>query len=586
MSAIVGGKKSRAGFARLCAVGRPWKVTAVRAEPSGRVRLELSRGKRRFAVLLRPGPTQGFFLRAGALDISFEGRRADPAASELLHGFARRLKGVEPARLLEILSDDPESTRDARPAGVKDQPDPDARCVSDRLGGNPGQWRRFFAESEFARKFFWAHPTGFRGKVLYFVHGDFDCTFMPPDLTFRGMTFLNYPPVHPHSQDAPLPDTVYDQLTSGFKETDVILGAEKKKEAFIEIIRRRSTPDDVVMISWSCTPTVIGDDEEAMAKKCREAGDCPVIVNSINFRNRKSFSLFEEIFREVRERPAFRRTRRDRTAVNLVDCSPRFFSEELAPLLAQAGIRVNARIFPAVDIPTLEHYLAASVQVVPTYLQGMPTIDRALGGLPLRTVSIPPPFGIGRTQSYLNSIARAFGKEAKMRRLWAAHRRGTRARFSEFRREAKTLRLALVAEEADLPALTRQGFLSGVPVLEMIAEMGFNVDFLIYSPEKAIPKAALALKRLPWFETPPKLHVFSNPEELTRLLENGPFRAVYSDIFFDERITRAGKAQFSMRHFETGVEGALRSLERLLGVCRLPFYKRYREYLKPEEDGG
>ncbi|MEE8424464.1 MAG: hypothetical protein V3S11_01480, partial [Elusimicrobiota bacterium] len=96
------------------------------------------------------------------------------------------------------------------------------------------------------------------------------------------------------------------------------------------------------------------------------------------------------------------------------------------------------------------------------------------------------------------------------------------------------------------------------------------------------PKAALALKKLPGFTRPPRLHEFSNPKELARLLEDGPFRAVYSDIFFDERITRAGKAQFSMRHFETGAEGAVRSLERLLGVCRLPFYKRYREYLKPE----
>jgi len=83
-----------------------------------------------------------------------------------------------------------------------------------------------------------------------------------------------------------------------------------------------------------------------------------------------------------------------------------------------------------------------------------------------------------------------------------------------------------------------------------------------------------------WFKKTPEVHIYRNPKGLNDLLENGPFSAVYSDIFFDYRLTCAGKAQFSMRTFEAGIEGALRSLERLLDICRLPFYKKYGKYLK------
>ena len=50
-------------------------------------------------------------------------------------------------------------------------------------------------------------------------------------------------------------------------------------------------------------------------------------------------------------------------------------------------------------------------------------------------------------------------------------------------------------------------------------------------------------------------------------------------MFFDWRISRAGKARFSSKDFEMGLGGALRTLKRLLSVCRLPFYRRYRPHL-------
>ncbi|MFH2204904.1 MAG: nitrogenase component 1 [Elusimicrobiota bacterium] len=563
-------------LADLCGLDGAWRLRSASRQEAGRVRLAVARGHKNAVVILRPAPAKNCFVRAGAFDICYEGKTAGRELTDLLRQMARRLKRCDPQRLIAALPQDKQNKKNGD-GGEGEAPD--AQCVSDRLGGNPGQWRRFFCEREFSRMFFWAHATGFVGRVLYFVHGDFDCTFMPPDVTFRGMTFLNYPPVHPHSQDSPLPDTVYEQWTSDLQEKDVILGTAGKLNAFLHKLKERTRPD-LIMISWSCTPTVIGDDEQAMAAKCRDAGGCPVVMNSINFRMQKSFSLFEEIFREVRGTAAFRRVKPDPAAVNLLDCPPRFFREELAPLLAAAGIRVNARIFPEVHLPTLHRYPAAACQVLPEYLRAIPTVQRTLTRLPLETIYAPAPFGVEGTRRYLRAVTAPYGKApaaaAWSRREW----RRRKARWDELTRRARGHRLAFVADEASLGFLLAPGFQTGVPVLRMIAEMGFGAEFLVFAPQGREPKNARRLKALPGFQRPPRLRFFSAPQGLEQALANGDFSAAYSDIFFDHRLTRAGKPQFSMRTFEAGMDGALRSLERLLDICRLPFYARYRKHLR------
>jgi hypothetical protein len=109
-------------------------------------------------------------------------------------------------------------------------------------------------------------------------------------------------------------------------------------------------------------------------------------------------------------------------------------------------------------------------------------------------------------------------------------------------------------------------------MMRMIEEMGFGVDILYYDPHTDGPVLGEDNRCA-------RLTTFRTPEDLTRLLKEGEFRAVYSDIFFDWRISAAGKARFSSKDFEMGLEGALRSLRRLLAVCRLPFYQRYGSHL-------
>jgi hypothetical protein len=60
---------------------------------------------------------------------------------------------------------------------------------------------------------------------------------------------------------------------------------------------------------------------------------------------------------------------------------------------------------------------------------------------------------------------------------------------------------------------------------------------------------------------------------------------VLSNHCYDWRITEAGKGRFALQHFEIGVPGALRTIDRLVEICATPFYHKYHKYLARTFEG-
>jgi hypothetical protein len=70
---------------------------------------------------------------------------------------------------------------------------------------------------------------------------------------------------------------------------------------------------------------------------------------------------------------------------------------------------------------------------------------------------------------------------------------------------------------------------------------------------------------------------FTNEKELDH--ELAEVRAVFSEFFYDNRLTSRGLAQFSAGDFRMGFSGAIWSVERLQRLTNMPFYNRYSSYL-------
>jgi hypothetical protein len=314
----------------------------------------------------------------------------------------------------------------------------------------------------------------------------------------------------------------------------------------------------------------MGEDMQGLARRCEEAVGASAVRWSQ--KDRDGNDNFGEHFRALLGRPEFLEGPGDENALNLYHFPRRVRELELKPFLAGLGLTTNIAVFPDVDFTLLDALPKARWQIF-CHRSSYPTKVRELLAESSRPVAtVPAPYGVVGTRECLRAAAAAAGREAAFEPAWERFFAPYAADWETRCKEAAGCRLAFVVSEATLPRLLELRYGHGAPLASMVAEMGFGIDLVYYDIHGEAPRLPKGLERA-------RVTVFRTPWELARALRESEARAVFSDITFDWRLNRAGKARFASKDFEMGVQGALRTFDRLLALCRLPFYRRYAGYL-------
>jgi hypothetical protein len=425
--------------------------------------------------------------------------------------------------------------------------------------GDAERWRQFFADREFARN----RDAGMRfsGPVFWVHHGDIECRYSTPSFDEGLVSFLNLPCVSFPGE------RVRSESRGGYgetdlKESDIIGGGLESLDAVLKAAEGGGC--EIVVVNATCVPVLIGDDWRMVVEKSRRRSGLEVHYNSPSAG--QNLDMVKVFFDKLKKDPVFLATKPEPGVVNLIGFPDTVARRELEALLAKAGVEVNLSILPYLDYDQARRFGRASVQVLYPSQAYAGLYDSLLSGSSSRRISPPAPYGLAGTRRWLREVCAAAGVGAE--RADAAFDEAWRpigAEWTRLRREAAGLRLAFILDTEHLRRLLDEGGVRGVPMLEVLREAGFTLDFLLYGPPGA--KDDARIKR------------FSTPAELAALLAQGDFRAAYSEFFFDERLSSAGKAQFSLAFFSLGVQGSLRGLQRLSELCRWRFYRRYASYL-------
>ena len=527
-----------------------WKLDGLCVEGPETLRLSLTAGGSRFDLE----------LHAGAASAP---KAMSPAQSKLLDYAAARLGCPHFAGVLAEISADPDSfAEDLDPGLAGDRMK--VPYVAGPMSLLEAGWRNFFADQDFDVQM--EAPEATHNKTVTVEYADLECFLARPEISFSKWNFLDWPD---ESLD---PEATGENnfIAVELEERDMVMGTGDKADSLVSEVKRLADEGNYLVVTHLCTPIVMGEDFQGLARRCEdEIGGTSV---SWSQKDRDQGDNFGEHLRAVLSRPDFFADGGDASAVNLfhfpVECRER----ELKPFLESLGLKVNVRLFPIVDFPSVEELPKARWQVFcekPSYTDKTLELMKA-SSRPV--VMARAPYGVEGTRECLRSIAAAAGKQMEFERAWAANLKEFLPGWEKLRREAAEHRLAFVVSEASLPRLLELRYGHGAPLAAAAREMGFGLDILYFDRHGEAPVLPEGLKGA-------SVAVFRSPWELERVLRDGEFSAVYSDIFFDWRISRAGKARFSSRDFEMGIEGARRSLARLLAACRLPFYRRHAKHL-------
>ena len=264
-------------------------------------------------------------------------------------------------------------------------------------------------------------------------------------------------------------------------------------------------------------------------------------------------------------------------AVNLFHFPASYRDPELRPFLKKIGLKTNMSALPDLSLSVLDDLPKAVWQIFCERSSYPTKIQDILAKTSRPVISVRAPYGVEGTRECLRGIAVAAGKEKEFVKAWAEETKTFLPAWEEMKKEAAGYSLGFVVSEATLPRLMTLRYGHGAPLAKMALEMGFGIDIIYYDLHGVPPKLPAGLEKA-------RVTVFRTPFELEQALRAADCRAVYSDIIFDWRIMKAGKARFGGKDFEMGLGGAMRVFGKLLSLCRLPFFRRYASHLAGKGD--
>lgn len=442
--------------------------------------------------------------------------------------------------------------------------------VSTTRWGNPHQWYQFFSDFEIGRSNICSFQ--FMDPISWVTHGEIECRFVEPDLRTQMVTYTNLPWEQERPVGLPGNMSVYTNLN----EQDAVLGGMTKLDDALG--KACANPlASFVCINNTCLPKIIGDDvTSAMSRFSKK---CSVPILSLNTDLDSPDSVFSDLIRQVRKNVA-QSDVEERAGLNLIGFPPNRGRREILEALGDMSIQVNACVLPDVGIRLFEQYLKGKIGIVYPYGTWVAIVEKVLSDLEVEWKVLPAPYGVQRTLEWFQAVGASVGA-TEAYESWKQARAGLLDEWHSLTREASSHSLAFVVDETTQKRLVEPTELYGFEILPLLEEMGFGLHVLVRTQGEVDKEPVLSVMKHPERVT---FSPFTNSRELGQLLKNGPFEAVYSEVFFDTRIIEAGKAQFNLSMIEMGLRGAARSLKRLCTVCRWPFYSRYQAYMSGIED--
>ncbi|HOU54978.1 MAG TPA: nitrogenase component 1 [Myxococcota bacterium] len=547
--------------------------------PAGSVRmvLVLEDGQRR----------EKAWVRTPRLAISYRGETRIPEEID------QRVRSHAPARMGESSEEDlltiARSDPGTRPLPVISTGSDDQVTNLLTTWAGDDAFAEFFAVGEIARS--QLDSIDLSGSFRFVQHCDNECMTVSPHGVAPLLSAVEYPwENRQRSLDLPgqasrVDPSVEGMVTTDLSESDVIMGNPDKVRRVLDYVVAHPLPDKITFFSNTCVPMVTGEDVESVVRRYAARSPTPLVYLTVT--PISMFNVFRDLLETRRLAVEARVPPPTGPVVNLVGYAEDATTQGVRDLLQGAGITVNTHLIPDFAIARIERLPLAPVSVFYPNRVWRNHYTHLTGNTRIRCVTPDAPYGFRGSHRWLREVCQAL--DLPPEQADAAHEGIARPLLPEWERlvsEARQYRIALVVRAEETEHLTDPSTTWGVPLLAFLEEAGFGLDILIkVRQRKQARESAQAIVRR--MEHPDR-HVvkgFHDFETLRQRLRESEAQAALSYHYFDWRLSEAGKNRFSLQVFEMGLPGAIRSVRRLLNICRTPFYRRYRDYLARSPEG-
>ncbi len=457
--------------------------------------------------------------------------------------------------------------------------------------GSGARWHRFIFPTETARSFTQSLSMRNRkGRIISVMHCDLECRFSAPPRTGRGAAFYVSPWINPDSacvggiqHQPPEMRDAFRALETDLTGADVSGGSGAGKLArLLKELARVTGKKDLVLLNLTCLPAKMGDPAKVGRLLAKYGIKAQVLYNDPDVD--QAVPPIIQLVRKEIARAAAKKTRKKPKSYNLVGFPRCREKDELIAFLSDIGMRLNVELIPDIDFEDLGRLKAGQVTLLYPEIHFNGLYKAVFQGVDLNAVSLPAPFGMEGSRMWLRSAAAAAGLERTFDAAWKRWMKGAEKTWSALKEEARSHSIGFVGTARELKRFSSPPRAAGVPIFRVLAEAGFCVELFVFRRPLDQESAAgeltdFIVSSIPIERRRVRETGFGSPGQLKSALRSSGSSAIFSDIFYDTRITRSSKTPFSIGFFRMGPKGALRTVDDMLGACKLEFYRKYGRYL-------
>lgn len=433
---------------------------------------------------------------------------------------------------------------------------------------SPHKWSQFFATHQFHRNM--GQMVQYKIPHAQILHRDMECIFATPPIKANEFSLYNYPwlpeRIGPHDPGQNAGSRSYE---TGLTETDIIMGDRSALAEIIDSAIDNIEGQDLLVFNNTCVPVVAGEDVHSAVKAA--AVRCPVPVMYEGPENSLNIYPLESFFIQQKNTTGFADADTIARSLNIIGFPESRAAAELIGFLKGGGITINTRFLPGIDMQIFQAYRAGALSVVYPLPAFMNMFEKILSTEPVKHIAPTAPYGLRNTMQWLDAIGNELGMDETFFEAIQFECDRLKCRWDAITEAAREFRLGFVGDALTLKKLQKPKHTYAVPMLDVITEIGFEIEYFIYQDPLTGASNQVA----------EGTSQFSTREEMQRLLKESGCHCMYSDFAADARLAAAGKSQFSLQYFEMGLRGAIRTAERLLHSCKNPFFARYNKYFHP-----
>lgn len=532
-------------------------------------------------------PVQLALFNSRHLTIRSRGRVLHPDLTRLLvKRFSGRWQNLTLEHMADLLLKDPEFGKLGLPMPPAGDQFNKPESQLDTWGGH-NVFASFWAKGELERS--QLDSIDFFQNSINVQNSDLECNNVKPNDGASTVQLINFPWI-PRIRSASIPQRHSDDfapsteggddpgmLSTDLTDHDVIMGSLDKVRGLLDHLARRQ-PRKMVFFSNTCVPTMTGEDIESLVKQYQDKFNVPLTYLTVTPQSMTNVFRDLLVHRRIRAEESVQETLPN--AINLIGFQRDAALDEIARLLSDLDLHINTTLLPHLRYEAIDQLPRAALNVLLPNTLWQHLYDQLLIRSRMRYVSPEAPYGPLRTRAWMEAILRACTPPRDLDEIWKRHWLPLRDRWDGLVKKALAYRLGLCARADELHYLLDPAHTWGIPIIGVLEEMGFGLDIMIQMDSGSDRDKAFSILRERFAE--PERHSlesFTDFDSMRLLLRRCKSHALFSNHFLDWRITEAGKSQFSLQYFEKGLPGAIRTLNRLLEVCKTSFYRRYSDYL-------